>query len=293
MYKLLFSLFICSTIIFSSDHAISLMDIDDAAKDKDIHIQYLPQYIKTIYESRTQYLKEKIEHLKDDRNPFVHLGENRWGAQVYTDHASRLPEDSTSAHLQQLSLTSYQNQLKFFDHDPFILHKNPRELMKIDISDPIDLSVYYVHTNAMLTNVHRALRANLITSPTDPLEAHLLEPLFLEEESAIGDLIAIIRAIRPHLPQVGKMETGAQKNRQKGDKILRDLAFNERLYTLYQWKSILERPEILQEVLKGIDALERKKLPDNFNIEAQVLKEDSTEKSKQSVAGRAGLRGWN
>ncbi len=85
MVFMLRSFFIFSsylTLSLSSVSAVSFIDIMDETNDKAISAKHLPKYIRTIFDSRAEYLRGRIAHLNDKSNAFVSLGKVSKGWQV-------------------------------------------------------------------------------------------------------------------------------------------------------------------------------------------------------------------
>ena len=94
-------------------------------------------------------------------------------------------------------------------------------------------------------DAYDALRHNLEHSYSlSDFDKLPIQPLFLDEEAAIEDLAALIRAIRPHLPKSAsaklKLTARAKKALEEGNKTLKEVAL---LDAAYQWRDLGDNQE--------------------------------------------------
>lgn len=198
MYKLFFlfalSIFLSVTSVF----ALSLMDIANPENDTEIDRRHLPRYITTIFESRREYLEERVKHFESESRDLLHVGRTHLGDELVIDSST---STRVEMRIKGLYLESYQDQLRFFQDDPFTMTVEGGGVVKLDLSKPGHLILFYRGTAHTLLTAYQRSRAGKEDLRTFSANYQLvMEPLLLDEESMIEDFADIIRAVRPHLP---------------------------------------------------------------------------------------------
>jgi hypothetical protein len=242
MHKLFFTFFLWTLIPLSSALSSPLVDIDDETRDKDITLHNLPKYITSIFNSRAEYLRERITNLEEESDGIFEVGEIDSGGNkvsVYLAAESSQTENS----FKRCYIETYKDHLRFFADDPFSLPIEGGGIFKLDLLNEVNLHIYYTATvSSLLDTFKKSRETKTIISSMDFNKQIIMEPLIYQEENGMRDLVSIIRSVRPHVRKSKVMTKFLEEADQ-------NLKFLVALDQAYQWRDISSKPWF-QEALK-------------------------------------------